>query len=134
MEFDTSSPIWGQLVAEFSRRIVTGEWPPGARIAGVRDLASELGVNPNTTQRALAELERQELCRSERTAGRFVTSDEERIDTLRAELAQGAADDFVRRARGLGMRPDQARELIEERWSHDDHIDHLAGGVTDDVR
>lgn len=134
MEFDTSSPIWGQLVAEFSRRIVTGEWSPGARIAGVRDLASELGVNPNTTQRALAELERQELCRSERTAGRFVTSDEERIDALRAELAQGAADDFVRRARGLGMRADQARRLIEERWSHDDHIDHLAGGVTDDVR
>lgn len=131
MEFDTSSPIWGQLVTEFSRRIVTGEWPPGARIAGVRELATELGVNPNTTQRALAELERQQLCRSERTAGRFVTSDETRIDTLRSELAQGAADDFVRRARGLGMRPEQARGLIEERWSHDDHIDHLAGGVTD---
>ena len=134
MEFDTSSPIWGQLVAEFSRRIVTGEWPPGDRIAGVRDLASELGVNPNTTQRALAELERQQLCHSERTAGRFVTSDTDRIDTLRAELAQGAADDFVRRARGLGMRPDQARRLIDERWSHDHHIDHLAGGVTDDGR
>ncbi|WP_147918941.1 GntR family transcriptional regulator [Ruania zhangjianzhongii] len=134
MEFDTSSPIWAQLVAEFSRRIVTGEWPAGARIAGVRDLASELGVNPNTTQRALAELERQQLCRSERTAGRFVTSDAARIDALRAELAQGAADDFVRRARGLGMLPAQARRLIDERWSHDDHIDHLAGGVTDDDR
>lgn len=134
MEFDTSSPIWGQLVAEFSRRIVTGEWPPGTRIAGVRDLASELGVNPNTTQRALAELERQELCRSERTAGRFVTSDTVRIDALRAELAQGAADDFVHRARGLGMHQHQARRLIEERWSHDDHNDQLAGGVTDDAR
>lgn len=134
MEFDTSSPIWGQLVAEFSRRIVTGEWPPGARIAGVRDLASELGVNPNTTQRALAELERQQLCRSERTTGRFVTSDASRIDSLRSELAQEAADDFVRRARGLGMQPAQAQRLIDERWSHDDHIDHPAGGVTDDAR
>ena len=134
MEFDTSSPIWGQLVAEFSRRIVTGEWPAGSRIAGVRELAGELGVNPNTTQRALAELERQQLCRSERTAGRFVTADSDRIDTLRSELAQGAADDFVRRARGLGMRPDQARRLIDERWSHDDHHDHLAGGATDAVR
>lgn len=134
MEFDTSSPIWGQLVAEFSRRIVTGEWPPGERIAGVRELASELGVNPNTTQRALAELERQQLCRSERTAGRFVTSDVDRIDILRAELVQGAADDFVRRARGLGMPPAQARRLIEERWSHDDHIQHVAAGATDHDR
>lgn len=130
MEFDTSSPIWGQLVAEFSRRIVTGEWTPASRIAGVRDLASEFGVNPNTTQRALAELERQELCRSERTTGRFVTSDTSRIDTLRSELAAGAADDFVYRAQGLGMGVDQARQLIEERWSHDHDIDELAGGVS----
>ncbi|WP_159623018.1 GntR family transcriptional regulator [Ruania rhizosphaerae] len=121
MEFDTSSPIWGQLVTEFSRRIVTGEWPAGGRIAGVRDLASELGVNPNTVQRALAELERRELCRSERTAGRFVTAEEGHIDALRAELAQDAADDFIRRASGLGMPPAQARRLIEERWNDHDH-------------
>ena len=127
MEFDTSSPIWGQLVAEFSRRIVTGEWQSASKIAGVR----ELGVNPNTVQRALAELDRQQLCRSERTTGRFVTSDEARIDRLRAELAQGAADDFVRRAQGLGMHAPQAQRLIEERWIHDDHNDHLAGEGTD---
>lgn len=131
MEFDTSSPIWGQLVAEFSRRIVTGQWAPGGRIAGVRELASELGVNPNTVQRSLAELERAQLCRSERTAGRYVTDDEDRIDALRAELAEEAADDFVRRARGLGMGPSQARRLIEERWTHDDSTDdHPRGGAS----
>ncbi|UFU02725.1 GntR family transcriptional regulator [Ruania suaedae] len=125
MEFDTSSPIWGQLVAEFSRRIVTGTWPAGSRISGVRELAGDLGVNPNTVQRALAELERRDLCRSERTAGRFVTTEEHHIDALRAELAQDAADDFVRRTRGLGMSAAQARRLIEERWN--DHHDHPAG-------
>ncbi|WP_407320547.1 GntR family transcriptional regulator [Isoptericola halotolerans] len=122
MEFDTGSPIWGQLVTEFSRRIVTGAWSAGDRIPGVRELASGLGVNPNTVQRALAELERRGLCRSERTAGRFVTSDGPTIDDLRAELAREAADDFVRRARGLGMPPAQARRLIEERWTHDDDV------------
>lgn len=134
MEFDTGSPIWGQLVTEFSRRIVAGEWAPGGRITGVRELASELGVNPNTVQRSLAELERQRLCHSQRTAGRFVTSDETRIDALRAELARGAADDFVHRARGLGMGPIQARRLIEERWTHDDHADDAARGGLHDAR
>lgn len=137
MEFDTGSPIWAQLVTEFSRRIVVGEWEPGGRIPGVRDLAADLGVNPNTVQRALAELERQDLCRSERTAGRFVTADEDRIDILRAELAQEAADDFIRRARGLRMPQDRARRLIDERWHSHDHDDagppgadhrHLAAG------
>lgn len=128
MEFDTSSPIWGQLVTEFSRRVVVGEWELGSRIPGVRDLAGGLGVNPNTVQRALSELERQGLCRSERTAGRFVTTDEDRVDSLRAELAQGAADDFIRRAHGLRMPQAQARRLIDERWHSHEHDDTSPSG------
>ncbi|WP_193106190.1 GntR family transcriptional regulator [Brachybacterium sp. FME24] len=124
MRFDSSSPIWAQLVAEFSRRIVVGDWAPGGRIPGVRELASDLGVNPNTAQRALAELERQELCRSERTTGRFVTDDPTRIDDLRAELARDAADEFIRRARGFGIRPTRAQQLIHERWDRHDTHDH----------
>lgn len=121
MDFDPTTPIWVQLVTEFSRRIVVGEWATGDRVPGVRDLAADLGVNPNTVQRALSELERSGLARSERTAGRFVTSDEGRVDALRAELAREAADDFVRRARGLRMRHTQARALLDERWENHDH-------------
>lgn len=120
MEFDTGSPIWMQLIDEFMRRIATGQWQAGSRIPGVRDLAAEVGVNPNTAQRALAELERHELCRSERTAGRFITDDTDRIDSLRVELAQGSADDYIRRAQALGITSERAQRLIAERWQvHD---------------
>lgn len=121
MQFDSSLPIWMQLVTEFSRRIVVGRWPAGTRIDGVRGLATELGVNPNTIQRALSELEREGLCRSERTAGRFVTDDVDRIDRLRADLAESAADDFIAHARGFGMGRAQAQQLLTERWDHHDH-------------
>lgn len=117
MQFDTSSPIWLQLIDEFTRRIVTGQWPAGSRIPGVRDLAGELKVNPNTVQRALAELERQGLARSERTSGRFVTDDTAAIDDARLDLATTAADDFTIRARGLGMSLTAARDLLSRRWS-----------------
>ena len=69
MDFDASRPIWLQLREEFTRRIVIGRWAPGKQIPGVRELAVELGVNPNTVQRTLAELERDGLCRSERAVG-----------------------------------------------------------------
>ncbi|NLT25152.1 MAG: GntR family transcriptional regulator [Microbacteriaceae bacterium] len=131
MDFDTGSPIWAQLVAEFTRRIVTGEWPAGARIPAVRDIATEVGVNPNTAQRALAELERLELCRSERTAGRFVTDDPERIDALRTELARDAALAYIRTARGLGMTLPRARDLIEKGWRDHDHHDRTDDGGDD---
>lgn len=121
MQFDNSSPIWVQLVSEFSRRIVTGEWAAGAKMPGVRELAADLGVNPNTAQRALAELERLELCRSERATGRFVTHNGDRIDEVRADLATDAADDFIRRVRGLGMPHDKAQDLLDKRWDTHDH-------------
>lgn len=122
MRFDNSSPIWVQLEAEFARRIVVGEWGLGERMPGVRELAATFGVNPNTAQRALAELERRGLCRSERTAGRFVIDDAQRIDAVRAELAGDAAAEFIERAKGFGMQRDSATTLIEERW--DDDVDH----------
>src|SRR5690625_2650813 len=130
MEFDNSSPIWVQLASEFIRRIVTGEWPAGSRVPGVRELATDLGVNPNTAQRALAELERQDLCRSERTTGRFVTDDWSRIDRTRAGLAREAADEFISRAQGFQMTSTQAQQLIAERWHTDaDHdLDQAGAG------
>lgn len=131
MQFDNSSPIWVQLVGEFSRRIVTGEWAAGEKMPGVRELAADLGVNPNTAQRALAELERLELCRSERATGRFVTQDDERIDEVRADLATDAADAFIRRVRGLGMAHDKARTLLDHRWDTHEHTttDEHDGGA-----
>lgn len=120
MDFDTSSPIWLQLVSEFSRRIVTGEWGAGERIPGVRELALQLGVNPNTVQRTLGEMEREGLCRSERTSGRFVTDDRHRISALRRALVTEAADEYIRVGQGLRMEASDALALIDERWSRSD--------------
>ena len=129
MDFDSSAPIWRQLVDEFTRRIVRREWAPGSKLPGVREIAAALGVNPNTAQRALAELEREGLCRSERTTGRFVTDNQDRIDTARAELAQSAADAFIDRAKGLGMARKQAATLIDKRWSNHDNRDAAPQGA-----
>lgn len=129
MRFDTASPIWLQLVSEFQRRLVTGQWPPGERLPGVRDLAAQLGVNPNTVQRALAELERDGLCRTERTSGRFAVDDVARIAALRRELATQATDEFVNRAKGFGMKREEAAGLLEERWAHEDSDRHAATGI-----
>lgn len=131
MDFDPSRPIWHQLIEEFSRRIVVGAWGPGQRIAGVRELAGELGVNPNTVQRALAELERDGLARSERTAGRFVTDDADRIRDLRRTLAVGVTDAYIQRAHGLGLDLRDATSLLEQRWTINDQHD---AGADDAVK
>ena len=120
MEFDNNQPLWIQLVDEFSRRIASGEWEPGEGIDSVRALALDLGVNPNTVQKALAELERRGLAFPERTAGRFVTTNAERINDLKREYATRATIGFIHQIRGLGMTPEQAQDLLEKHWSDTD--------------
>lgn len=123
MDFDSGQPIWHQLVREFTRRIATGAWPAGERVPSVRDLAAELGVNPNTVQRALAELERTRLAVAERTAGRFVTTDTTLIADARLGLARAATDTYVAAARGLQLDQEAVLDLVARRWQPDSPTD-----------
>lgn len=117
MQLDDSRPIWAQLVDEFTRRIASGEWPTGLKVPSVRELALELGVNPNTVQKALGEVDRLGLTTAERTAGRFVTSDEQAIESARQGLAASTADALVATASGLGMTIAEATQLLKLRWA-----------------
>ena len=74
-QFQADQPIYTQLVARLQQQIVSGGYPPGCKLPSVRDLASDAGVNPNTVQRAFADLERAGLIYTQRTAGKFVTED-----------------------------------------------------------
>ena len=112
--FSGDRPIYAQLVDRLRRRIVTGEYPPGSRVAAVRELAEEAGVNPNTMQRALSELEARGLVYTRRTAGRFVTEDIERIAALRADLARQRLKRFLAEMEAIGFTRREITELMEE--------------------
>ena len=82
-QFDSGRPIYTQLLEQIRILIISGRYPAGSKLPSVRDLAAESSVNPNTMQRALAELERSGLIYSQRTSGRFVTEDEELVKKMK---------------------------------------------------
>ena len=112
--FRSDLPIYSQLVDKIKLAIVSGVLPPGARLASVRDMATEAGVNPNTMQRALQELEREGLVFSQRTAGRFVTEDTTVIDEVKITLAKGQLDSFLKAMRELGYDREGIIKLLKE--------------------
>ncbi len=112
--FDANTPIYLQLVKLFTLRIAGGEWRAGERVSSVRDLAVEFKVNPNTVQRALAELERDELVYTERTSGRFITADEGKIQRARSMLAEQEVTQFTLHMKQLGYSRTQWMALVEE--------------------
>ena len=79
---DSERPVYIQLVEQIHNGIISGYYKPGDKLPSVRELAAEAGVNPNTMQRALSELEQTELVFSNRTSGRYITSDTEIIKSL----------------------------------------------------
>jgi DNA-binding transcriptional regulator YhcF (GntR family) len=101
-KLDNERPIYSQLIEHIEQAVVAGTWPPGQKLPGVRELAAEAGVNPNTMQRALAELETIGLLFTQRTSGRFVTEDAQRIAGLREGLATGRTKRYVKDMGALG--------------------------------
>ena len=101
--FKNGIPIYSQIIDEMTMRIASGEYEPGAKLPSVRDLATNAGVNPNTMQRAFAELERSGLVYSERTSGRFVTRDESILKGLHTKLAGRYFDELEEKLSKLGM-------------------------------
>lgn len=115
-------PIWIQLVDQLTLRIVSGVYESGAAVPTVRALAGEAGVNPNTMQRALAELESRKLVETRRTAGRIVTEDLSLIRSVREELAYGRMEEFLASMRALGYTDEQTRELLAGWNKKEEHV------------
>ena len=113
-QFNDGAPIYAQLVQQIKVGIVSGVFPPGERLPSVRDLATAAGVNPNTMQRALTELERDGLVYSQRTAGRFVTEDKEMIETAKRALAERHINAFLDAMTRLGYRREDAVEMLRQ--------------------
>ncbi len=115
-EFKDGVPIYTQIIDQMTMRIASGAYEPGEKLPSVRDLALDAGVNPNTMQRALSELERRKLVFSERTSGRFITEDSGILKKLHEELAKSCFDEFAEKLRKIGMSAEEIRKSVTD-WA-----------------
>ena len=112
MEFQSNIPIYLQIMDDIKQQIVSGRLKPGDKLASVRDLAMQYGVNPNTVQKALSELEWEKLLYTMRTAGRYVTEDAALIAALREQLAGERIIKFLDELEQLGFQHEDILQLL----------------------
>lgn len=108
--FDNDRPIYIQLIEQLKIFIISGMYKPGEKLPSVRDLAIETKVNPNTMQKALAELETSGIVYTQRTSGKFVTGDTKLLESIKKELALKKITVFLQDMQGLGF---SNKETIE---------------------
>lgn len=111
---DADKPIYSQLVEIIQMQIISGRYKAGDKLPSVRELAAEASVNPNTMQKAFAELERNGLIITQRTSGRTVTEDIELIKQTQAQLAEEYIRNFFRIMKELGYTEEEILKLIEK--------------------
>ena len=111
---DSDRPIYLQLMEVLQTRIVSDQYKPGERLPSVRELASEAGVNPNTMQKAFAELEWSGLIITQRTSGRIVTENTALIAEIRQTLAKAQIKQFTQKMQKLGYRPNEVADLVRQ--------------------
>ena len=113
-EFDNNIPIYIQLVEQLQMYIISGKIKPGEKLPSVRDLALQTKVNPNTMQKALNELEELNLIYTERTNGKYVTTNKKLIDKLKYKYAKEISNKYFENMQNIGLTKDEVIEYLCE--------------------
>ena len=112
--FASDRPVYVQLAERLRKKINSSAYSAGEQIPSVRQLAAETAVNPNTVQRALAELEGEGLLEVRGTLGKFVTEDREIIERSRREQAKSLVRSFVASAAEMSIPTEELISMIQE--------------------
>jgi len=113
-QFQSTQPIYLQIMERIKKEIVSEVLLPKQQLPTVRDLALQYQVNPNTVQRALSELERLDLVKSDRTVGRFVSDDLDLIQNLRKQMIMNKVETFVDEIEQLKVSQEESINYINQ--------------------
>lgn len=113
-EFNNNIPIYIQLVEQLKISIISSKLKPGERLPSVRDLALQTKVNPNTMQKALAELEELNLIYTERTNGKFITNDHQLITKYKKEYAKELSQQYFSSMKNIGFTKEETINYLNK--------------------
>lgn len=114
INFRDSRPIYEQVKTTLRKLIVSGAMSPGEKLPSVRELASQLVINPNTIQRAYRELEQEGYIISIPGKGSYANLSAQ-VDEGRKKELLTATDEIVAELLYLGVTPDELDRRIREK-------------------
>lgn len=116
MEFQNGKSIFLQIADTITDKVVSGEFPAGEKIPSVRELASQMGVNPNTIMRTYSELQAMSIIENQRGIGYFVNQDAQKIilEGKKEEFFNQVLPEFLRQAALLGITSSELKKHIEK--------------------
>lgn len=121
-------PIYLQIVRQFKLLVLQNRLKNGDEVPSRRVLAAQLGVNPNTVQKAFADLEKLGLIKTPPNAKSIIAVNDEMLAALRAELLEGQVSSLVDAAHGAGISRNHLVSMINTDWEN-----RIGEGVSDET-
>ncbi len=115
IDFSTDKPIYQQLIERIIGDIIRGTLLPGEKLPSVREFAVQVGVNANTMQRVFKELEQMEVTETKRGQGSFVTTNVEKIETLRQQMKEELTNSFLQSIEAFGFTTEEMIEYLKKK-------------------
>lgn len=112
--FSNDKPIFLQIEECIKNKIISGEIAPGEKLKSVRELSSYFKVNPNTVQSALKNLEELGLIFTDRTNGKFVSTDNKIIIKNKEQQISTITNEFISNMKSFGLDNQQIINYIKE--------------------
>ena len=123
--FEDGSPIYQQIIRYLEQGVAAGTIRDGDELPSRRVLSAQLGVNPNTVQKAYRLLEESGLIASRSGAKSEMTLTEEAVAAIRERLLEQEAATLVRSLRQMGLTLPQAAAWLERMWNQPEQEDDL---------
>jgi len=114
MDFDNNIPIYIQVVNRIKQDLVTKKLNPGDKMPSTRDFANEIGLNLNTVARVYKELENEDIVFTKRGLGTFVTESEERVNSIRSDMANELLLNFINGMRNIGYEDEEIISMLSK--------------------
>jgi len=113
-DFQASKPIYMQIVDKITSEIVQGKRQTGDKLPSVREMAVQMGVNPNTVQRTYAELERLNIVETRRGQGTFVSDNKDLTEELGRNMQDEIIQSFIQKMEEIGVDRKQLVALLQQ--------------------
>ncbi|MBM6615433.1 GntR family transcriptional regulator [Desemzia sp. RIT804] len=118
--FNQREPVYLQVVRHFKEKIAAGELRPGEEMPSRRELAGNLGINPNTVQRAYKRMEEENLLYTEGNMPSKITEDTNVLTQVRHELMLDAVETFIAAVKPIGVSLEELQTKVEEQFLLED--------------
>ena len=113
LDYQSRIPIYEQIISEIERYVALGILKPKEQLMSIREMATTLGINPNTVKKAYTELENKGVIITVSTKGTFITDNPNKVANYKVDEIVKEIKTKIKELEKLGLKKEEIIDRIK---------------------